>query len=123
MTSFDASAVLDGLRDFQRTTVEYVVRRFYDDPKPTRRFLVADAVGMGKTYVARGVIARAIERLQDDDRVNRIDIVYVCSNADIAVQNVRRLDVIGQFDLPAAPRLTLLARWVGDLNREPTVTR
>ena len=44
------------LKDFQVDTVEYVLRRLYDDPDPTDRFLVADEVGMGKTLVARGVI-------------------------------------------------------------------
>ena len=41
------------------------------------------------------------------DAVGRIDIVYVCSNADIAEQNVKRLDVIGQQHA-IATRLTLL---------------
>ncbi len=79
---------------FQRTTVDHVTRRFYD-PRPTpRRFLVADETGLGKSLVARGVIARTIEHLQDRADVDRIDVVYVCSNADIAEQNLKRLDVI-----------------------------
>jgi len=45
---------------------------------------------LGKTLVARGVIAQIIEHLQrSGDR--RIDIVYVASNAAIAAQNLRRL--------------------------------
>ena len=89
--------------------------RFFDDDDPTRRFLVADETGLGKSMVARGVIASVIERLQDDASVNRIDIVYVCSNADIAQQNIARLDVTGEPHLPFASRLTLLAKESGRL--------
>ena len=46
--------------------------RLYTDPDPTTRFLVADEVGLGKTLVARGVIAKALEYLRD--RVERIDV-------------------------------------------------
>lgn len=51
----DTSSALAGLKDFQRATVDYVFDRFYG-PDPTRRFLVADEVGLGKTLVARGVL-------------------------------------------------------------------
>ncbi|MBK7624684.1 MAG: helicase [Kineosporiaceae bacterium] len=60
--------------------------------------------------MARGVIARTIEALQDDDTVDRIDVVYVCSNADIARQNITRIDPTGQRQLRFASRLTLLAK-------------
>ena len=106
---FDATAVLAGLKNFQRDTVEHVTGRFYG-PAPTRRFLVADETGLGKSLVARGVIARTIERLQHDNTVERIDVVYVCSNADIAQQNIGRLDVTGNPRLSFASRLTLLAK-------------
>ncbi|WP_206743132.1 helicase-related protein [Rhodobacter capsulatus] len=58
--------------------------------------------------VARGVIARTIEALQD--RVARIDIVYICSNAAIARQNVKKLNVLGDGRANVLPtRLTMLA--------------
>src|SRR5579875_1085879 len=107
---FDAAAVLAGLKGFQRDTVEHVTHRFYG-PEPIRRFLVADETGLGKSLVARGVIARSIERLQHDHSVNRIDVVYVCSNADLARQNLSRLDVTGDPYLSVASRLTLLAKY------------
>src|SRR5438094_10053654 len=88
----DPSPVMAGLKDFQRRTVDYVFQRLYEDDPPARRFLVADEVGLGKTLVARGLIARAIRHLQVEG-VKRIDIVYICSNADIARQNVNRLNV------------------------------
>lgn len=102
----DTAAVLAGLKDFQRHTVEYIFQRLYRDPKPTRRFLVADEVGLGKTLVARGLIARAIDHLWD--KVKRVDIVYICSNVDIARQNIRRLNVTGQNDIAFSSRITLL---------------
>ena len=110
MTRFDAGPVLAGLKDFQRNTVEHVTRRFFTDIQPTRRFLVADETGLGKSVVARGVIARTLEHLQDDDSVDRIDIVYICSNADIARQNLARLEVTGSRATQMSTRLTMLAR-------------
>lgn len=105
---FDPQTVLDGLKDFQRRTVDHVFDRFYRDQPETRRFLVADEVGLGKTMVARGVIARAIRHLQEHTDIDRIDIVYVCSNAAIARQNVNRLNVLKEQSYALASRLTLL---------------
>jgi len=105
---FDAERALRPLKPFQRTTVDYVARRLLSDPDTVRHFLVADEVGLGKTMVARGVIARTIEALQDT--VPRIDIVYVCSNGAIAKQNVARLNVMGSERARVLPtRLTMLA--------------
>jgi len=109
----DTDQVLAGLKDFQRATVEHVFDRLFDAPDSTRRFLVADEVGLGKTMVARGVVAKAIDRLNRDG-VDRVDIVYICSNGDIAAQNVRKLDVTGT-GAARASRLTLLAKQVRDL--------
>ena len=106
----DANAVLEGLKPFQRDTVEYAFERLYRAPDSTRRFLVADEVGLGKTLVARGVIAKAVEHLWDgNSRVDQIDIVYICTNAQIAGQNVRRLR-IGGGEFVRAARLGLLPR-------------
>ncbi|MBK9547101.1 MAG: hypothetical protein IPO51_14895 [Dehalococcoidia bacterium] len=99
--------VMAGLKGFQRKTVDHVFRRMYDDPNPATRFLVADEVGLGKTLVARGLIAKAIQRLQEQ-RVKRIDVLYICSNADIARQNIQRLNVTGRSDFSLASRITLL---------------
>jgi hypothetical protein len=118
VTRFDSATSMATLAGFQRATVDHVMRRTYSDPDRTRRFLVADETGLGKSLVARGVVARTIELLQDDPSVPRIDIVYVCSNADIARQNVKRLDVIGQQHAIAS-RLTLLARGAQHLDGEP----
>lgn len=88
VTGFDVDAVLSELKGFQRDAVDHVIDMLYDAPDAGRRFLVADETGLGKSVVARGVIARAIEKLELDETVNRIDIVYICSNADLAQQNL-----------------------------------
>jgi hypothetical protein len=103
----DSEAVLRGLKDFQRRTVDHVFDRLYTAPDPTYRFLVADEVGLGKTLVARGVIARAVDHLRDE--VGRVDIVYICSNADIARQNLDRLNIASEDDAALSSRLTMLA--------------
>lgn len=110
----DTDTVLAGLKDFQRATVNYVFERFYG-AEPTRRFLVADEVGLGKTLVARGVMARTIAHLWKS--VPRIDVVYICSNTDIARQNVQRLGIPGCEIAAQATRLTLLPLHMHDLRQ------
>ncbi len=111
--SENTELVLARLKDFQRRTAEYVFRRFYLDPSTTDRFLVADEVGLGKTLVARGIIALAIEHLQRE--VDRIDIVYICSNTSIASQNIHRLNVTGVQEFVRPTRLSLLPMQAGIL--------
>lgn len=87
----------------------------YDRDAPVRRFLVADEVGLGKTMVARGVVARAIDHLWDE--VDRIDVVYICSNGSIARQNINRLNVAGAKDASLPSRITLLPTVVRGLKQ------
>lgn len=115
MKRFSAEPVLGHLKDFQRATAEYVFERMYLDDPPAHRYLVADEVGLGKTLVARGVIAKTIEHLQHEG-VKRIDVVYVCSNAQIARQNVRRLHMGGQEHFEVADRITMLPATAHELN-------
>lgn len=89
----DLERELADLKDFQRASVEAVHARLWDRDDPSRRFLVADEVGLGKTLVARGVIAKTIDHLWDT--VERIDVVYICSNGQIARQNLPKLRVGG----------------------------
>lgn len=103
---FKAAAALGPLKAFQRRTVDYVFDRFYDPENPAFQFLVADEVGLGKTLVARGVIAKAIEHLWD--KTDRIDILYICSNQAIAAQNLNRLNVLGRQALALPTRMTLV---------------
>ena len=111
---FLSAPALTGLKDFQRKTVEYVFKRLYGDD-PTSRFLIADEVGLGKTLVARGIIAKTLEHLQDE--VERVDVIYICSNAAIATQNVNRLNVSDTEGFSIATRLTYLPRQVRSLRK------
>jgi hypothetical protein len=82
--------ILSGLKDFQRATVERIFSLFTGGRS---RVLVADEVGLGKTLIARGVIAKTAvyhkQTLHDD----LFKVVYVCSNQSIAAQNLSKLKI------------------------------
>ncbi len=103
----DVAQVLAPLKPFQCRTVDHAFDRLFLAKDSTARFLVADEVGLGKTLVARGVIARTIEHLWDE--VERIDIIYICSNSNIARSNLQKLQVGGGAERSFATRLTMLA--------------
>lgn len=111
--AIDVDRVLGTLKDFQRQSVDYIFRRMYLDASPALRFLLADEVGLGKTMVARGVVARTIDHLKY--KVDRVDVLYICSNHDIARQNIARLNVTSEDDFSLASRITLLPQTVKDL--------
>ena len=77
--SRSAEDVLSGLKDFQKRTAQRAFERLFTAPDSTRRFLIADEVGLGKTLVATGVAALAIEHLRAAN-TPRIDVIYICSN-------------------------------------------
>ena len=70
---------------FQQDTVEHVLRAF-KSKNGSRRFLVADEVGLGKTIVAQQVIERMSE-----EKSGPLNIVYISSNLAIAKQNAPNL--------------------------------
>ena len=113
----DSQAVLADLKDFQRRTALWTFERMFAERDPAVRFLVADEVGLGKTHVAKGVIALVIEHLR---RIGdeRHDIVYVCSNAAIARQNLRKLVPKGIEPLEDVDRLDRFLE--SPLSEEPT---
>ena len=110
----DTERILRPLKPFQRRTVDHAFRRLFLAPDSTSRFLVADEVGLGKTLVARGIIAKAIDHYWDE--VDRIDIVYICSNQSIARSNLPKLQVTGEQErsYSLATRLTMLATELAD---------
>ena len=101
--------ILKPLKPFQRRTVDHAFHRLFTAQDSTSRFLVADEVGLGKTLVARGIIARTIDYLWND--VKRIDIIYICSNGSIARANLPKLRIDGASErsFERATRLTMLA--------------
>ena len=105
----DVESALAPLKPFQRRTVDHAFHRLFEAADSTGRFLVADEVGLGKTLVARGVVARTIDHLWDD--VERIHVVYICSNGSIARSNLPKLQIHSaeKHSLSLATRLTMLA--------------
>lgn len=100
---------LDSLKDFQRATVEIVYTRLFQ--RKQKSMLVADEVGLGKTVVAKGIIARALRerRLRGDS--TPFKVTYICSNQIIAAENIGKLNVFPDQDLAKkiAKRVAYLA--------------
>lgn len=113
--TYDAQQHLTALKPFQRRTVDVAFEQLHR-PNGSGRFLVADEVGLGKTMVAKGVIANTIERLYN--KKDKINIVYVCSNAAIARQNIRHLNVGDSDRAPIETRLTLVSEHLKALNEK-----
>lgn len=85
---------LGGLTDFQLATVEATCERLAASSSSGGRILVADEVGLGKTLVARGVIATLLRRrLESGALAAPFRVVYICSNLALAHENVKKLAV------------------------------
>ncbi len=96
--------VMAQLKDFQRETVLRVDHLFRSGQD---RVLVADEVGMGKTMVAKGVIAK-MARLRHEEGDDLVKVVYVCSNQAIANQNISEFDIFGTgYDDISTTRLSM----------------
>src|SRR6187200_2247796 len=91
---------------FQAAAINRIVTQFARRSS-SRRFLLADEVGLGKTHVAKGVIAGLRRR----KRGRVFTVLYICSNTEIARQNETKL---GPAVRQEVDRLTLIA---GDLRR------
>ncbi|WP_354699055.1 DNA helicase [Paraconexibacter sp. AEG42_29] len=115
---FDATPYLDRLKPFQMATVEHIFARMFDADDPVNRYLCADEVGLGKTMIARGLIAKMIEHYSVTEPTRRIDVLYVCSNQAIAKQNFSKLAIVGNSQRAVTDRITKLPLHLGDLERE-----
>ena len=90
--------VMEGLKDFQKATVERIDYLFRQGQ---RRVLVSDEVGLGKTLIARGTVAKTAKlRREKGDRLFKV--VYICSNAAIADQNIRKLRITNEVRTESA---------------------
>lgn len=94
--------VMSQLKDFQRATVEHIDELYR---KGQNRILVADEVGLGKTLIAKGVIAK-MALLREEERDDIFKVVYVCSNQNIANQNIEKLN-ISKIDIDETNRMRL----------------
>jgi hypothetical protein len=91
---------LAGLKDFQQASVERVIENFFSEGH-SGRVLVADEVGLGKTIVAKGVIAEMLRRQinQSLESGNAecpqqpFRVTYICSNLALANENRKKLAV------------------------------
>lgn len=102
-------SVLGKLKPFQRRTADWAFSRLYPDGEAGfQKIFGRGRVGLGKTLIAKGIIAKSLSHLHA--KVKRIDIVYICSNRDIARQNLSRLRIDGLDGVDFTPhdRLTLL---------------
>lgn len=84
---------INGLKDFQLKTVEYVYEQLY--AKNRSKMLIADEVGLGKTIVAKGIIAKAFEKFQRENNKEVFNVIYICSNLALARQNLKKLNFSG----------------------------
>jgi len=96
MTQFDIDEIekrtMNMLKDFQAETVKRVDYLFRNNQN---HVLVADEVGMGKTLIGRGVIVKTA-RQKIEEKCDLCKVVYICSNQNIANQNIRKLDITGR---------------------------
>ncbi|MBQ9327039.1 MAG: hypothetical protein IJ225_00705 [Solobacterium sp.] len=81
--------IMSGLKDFQEATVERIDYLYRHNQY---RILVSDEVGLGKTLIARGTVAK-LAKLRREEGDNLFKVVYICSNAAIADQNLSKLRV------------------------------
>lgn len=114
----DVERILKPLKDFQRKSVERAFQRLYLDKDYTNRFLIADEAGLGKTLVAKGIIAKGIDHIWK--KVGRIDVIYICSNREIANQNINRLNITEDKQFAMTSRLTLLPLKISGLKEKKT---
>lgn len=100
--------VFKELKDFQNETVDFA----YEKLKVNGRYLVADEVGLGKTKIAKGIIAKAMQEYINQQRKTPYRIFYVCSNQALASQNLKDLNIFKneRFANPELNRLIFLAK-------------
>lgn len=85
--------VMSELKDFQKATVERIDYLYRHGKK---RILVSDEVGLGKTLIARGTIAK-FAKLRKEEGDDLVKVVYICSNATIAQQNLDKLRIVNEL--------------------------
>jgi hypothetical protein len=100
--------VFEELKDFQKETVEFAYTKLIENG----RYLVADEVGLGKTKIAKGIIAKALKEFMDKKSSKPYRVFYICSNQALANQNLKDLNIFkdSKFINPDLNRLIYLAK-------------
>lgn len=104
------SAVESQLKFFQSETVKFVVDKLTNDNE-TNKVLIADEVGLGKTIIAKGIIAALIKNRKDGKPLH---VVYICSNKILAHTNIKKLNPFSNT-ANSISRLSFLASVPDDL--------
>ena len=81
--------IMSGLKDFQQATVNRIDELYRSGQM---RVLVSDEVGLGKTLIAKGTIAK-LAKMQKASGDKLVKVVYICSNSAIAEQNLDKLRI------------------------------
>lgn len=85
--------IMSGLKDFQRATVNRIDELYRSGQM---RVLVSDEVGLGKTLIARGTVAK-LAQIQKEAHDKLVKVVYICSNIAIAEQNLNKLRITNEL--------------------------
>lgn len=85
--------IMSGLKDFQQATVNRIEQLYRNGQM---RILVSDEVGLGKTLIARGTVAK-LAKIQKEANDNLVKVVYICSNIAIAEQNLNKLRITSEL--------------------------
>ena len=116
-------ATLIKLKDFQLATVNYTIEQFFVLNR--NKMLIADEVGLGKTIVSRGIVAKMFERHHKQRPEEPFNVIYICSNQAIAKQNIDKLNFLqGEAARNIVDynsdddRITALAYQPKEINRE-----
>ena len=106
--------VYSSLKDFQKKTVDRVDELYRHEIK---RVLVSDEVGLGKTLIAKGVIAK-FAKLRKEENDDLVKVVYVCSNSAIVEQNLNKLKITNEIEIEDTTRSRLSMQHLNIFNQE-----
>lgn len=84
------------VKDFQRATADRILHIYKN--LGHQRVLLADEVGLGKTFVAKQVI-NLVREWHKQEKDDFFKVVYICSNANIADQNIEKLGVENRMSI------------------------
>lgn len=100
--------------DFQEYTAQRILHMFKD--MGNHRLLLADEVGLGKTMVARRVI-ELVKEWHKSIKDDFFKVVYICSNINIADQNIEKLGVANKMNVSES-RLSMQHLFITLANKE-----